>query len=79
MPNTTGGTTKETDMKHCIKIQMNSGHYQVYATSVEAAKVVASLAFNGGAQRVWVDGELTAGPINELLDTEVTGALISLV
>jgi len=67
-------------MKHCIQIQTNNGanHYQVYANSIEAAKTMASLAFAGGATRVWIDGELTAGPINELLDTEFSGALVSL-
>lgn len=65
-------------MKHCIKVQLKDGHYEVYATNIQAAKVFASLSFAGGALRVWIDGELTAGPMNELLDTEFTGALVSL-
>lgn len=65
-------------MKHCIKVQLKDGHYEVYAADMKAAKVVAGLSFAGGAFRVWIDGELTAGPINELLDIEFSGALVSL-
>lgn len=57
-------------MKHSVRIQTKQGHFQLFADSKGAAEYAASCAMQAGAYRVWVDGILQGGPIDELLADE---------
>jgi hypothetical protein len=53
-------------LEHMVVIEINGRRATMYTASLGSAQVAATAAMGGGASRVWIDGRLVGGPVDEI-------------